>query len=489
MRTFDKSETTRALIAIGIFIFASVIVMLYGGFSAGDDTFIYLRYVQNALTGHGFTFNPGETSYGCTSTLWAFLMKPIAYFAGNNVWTWKIASSILFGLRASFLYLLLSRFRVGFGWTLTLTLAAIVEPHTFRWASSGMENSLAVLLLTVAAYLFFLCAEKASVIKLILLGLVCALLPFTRPELALISLAVSIFVPLIILNYRFLAAFFATEVVVFGLCLALVWFCFGALIPQSAEAKALFLQFPTRYYALLQCAKIVLTGGISLLIVLVLVNGISKGAKCWRLAALFCFIVSILYLSYRNHLVSTRYASYICAPVVLAAIIVIAEKVAAGTPRTYCFKAAIILHLLISAGVLVYLWPTTRAGDYHDIRKVAEALSSRTDENSRIAVSEVGAFGFYSDRYIIDLDGLTDRATLSWAKQNGPGLGMAGLENLLIARGATHFIDTRSEQNQTLIRGKRLNFTVILEMNVTRDILQSGKPTETRWRVYELTPK
>src|SRR5437016_6046423 len=148
MKIFNESVRTQTLTALVVFIFVLAIALLYGGASSGDDTFIYMRYVHDALAGHGYTFNPGEPSYGCTSSLWAFVMTPIAKLAGNNIWTWKIASSVLFGLRGSVLYLFLSRFRINIVWALFLTLAAVIEPHSFRWASSGMENSLAVLLVT-----------------------------------------------------------------------------------------------------------------------------------------------------------------------------------------------------------------------------------------------------------------------------------------------------------------------------------------------------
>src|SRR6266700_1539174 len=133
MRISNESGIAQTLITIGVFIFALAIALLYGGASSGDDTFIYMRYVHNALAGHGYTFNPSEPSYGCTSALWAFVMTPIAKLPGNNIWTWKIASSVMFGLRGSVLYLFISRFRISITWTLFLTLAVIIEPLSFRW--------------------------------------------------------------------------------------------------------------------------------------------------------------------------------------------------------------------------------------------------------------------------------------------------------------------------------------------------------------------
>ena len=39
-----------------------------------DDGFIGFRYVQNALAGHGFVYNPGERVEGYTNFLWVALL-------------------------------------------------------------------------------------------------------------------------------------------------------------------------------------------------------------------------------------------------------------------------------------------------------------------------------------------------------------------------------------------------------------------------------
>src|SRR5436190_9769154 len=160
--TIDRPRRLSAITAISVFMAVLLLVLLYDGASAGDDTFIYMRYVRNALAGHGFTFNPGEPSYGCTSALWTFIMTPLAKFAGNTIWTWKVVSSVIFALRASILFLFFSRFRISTAAALLLTLAVTLEPHSLRWAGSGMENSLAVFLLTLAGVVFWKLCEKPS---------------------------------------------------------------------------------------------------------------------------------------------------------------------------------------------------------------------------------------------------------------------------------------------------------------------------------------
>ena len=367
-----------------------------------------------------------------------------------------------------------------------LTFAVVIEPHSFRWAASGMENSIAVLLLTIAAYLFWLCMERPSATTVTGLAIIAALLPFARPEFAPLSLAMACFAIFAAKKKPLIVVFFAAAAACALTAFTLVWFCFGALIPQSAAAKAIFLKPAIPYSALLQCGMIILSGCLCAIAILILIRGLSREAKNWRLATVFSVSIAILYLGYRNQLVSTRYASYLCAPIVLAAAAVAAERLSASAKRFHYAKILIVLHLMISGAVLAYLYPATRAADYRDIKKVGEFVASHTSSDARIAISEVGAFGFYSDRYVIDLVGLTDAATLNWARQNGGVIGREGFENLLIARGATNFIDTRSSDAGP-VRGRKLDFNLIFELPIKRDIMSiSGQPAEITWRVYEV---
>jgi len=49
-------------------------VILLGDYIGHDDAYIYLRYAKNISAGHGWSFNPGEPSYGTTSPLWTLIL-------------------------------------------------------------------------------------------------------------------------------------------------------------------------------------------------------------------------------------------------------------------------------------------------------------------------------------------------------------------------------------------------------------------------------
>ena len=59
-------------------ILVAVLLFLVFGLSfveyRTDDTYIFLRYSSNLVSGHGLAFNPGEPVYGFTSVLWVLLL-------------------------------------------------------------------------------------------------------------------------------------------------------------------------------------------------------------------------------------------------------------------------------------------------------------------------------------------------------------------------------------------------------------------------------
>ncbi|HOU93544.1 MAG TPA: hypothetical protein PLU22_20975, partial [Polyangiaceae bacterium] len=141
------------LIAVGLPLAAGVAVRGYGGSATGDDTFIYMRYVAHALAGDGYVFNVGEASYGFTSALWVLVMTPIAALGGNRVEVWQWASSLMFAASSVVVFGRLRWGGVGATRATALAVVSLLEPHTFRWASSGMENGLTALVLALVVSL------------------------------------------------------------------------------------------------------------------------------------------------------------------------------------------------------------------------------------------------------------------------------------------------------------------------------------------------
>ena len=460
----------------GLAVFAAA--WLYGGPSAGDDTFIYMRYVRNVLTGHGFVFNVGEASAGITSYIWAFLMAGIARVAGNTLLVYKAVSTLLFAVACALLAVACRRRALPAGAALGLAAVLALEPHTLRWAASGMENGLAVLALVAVALCFT--APRATPAA----GVSAGLLPFVRPELGLYSSGA---VFLAFLRRKRRAWLFAAVAAMTGLALAAaVYAAFGALLPQTATAKALFLRQQVSGYAVVQSMKILLSGALPGLVLLVAgLRSASPPVRAWGLLTLVSLGTTILYLGARNHLVSTRYGTVLSGPIVLAAVLVAADRWSRDLhPRGYA--AALLLQAALSLALLVRTYPATRVAEHEEIGKVADFVAARVEPGARIALTEIGAFGFASDFYIIDLVGLTDPETLAWGRRHGAPRSIADLEQLLIHRRAQVYIDAFA--GPTPIEGAQLRFEPLGEIPVRRRNLSSGRIVPDLWRVYRLRP-
>jgi hypothetical protein len=495
-RIFYDSETRsshtskRLILGIGIMIGVTLTSRLYGGLSVGDDTFIYMRYVANALDGFGFTYNPGEISFGVTSPAWTLLMTGIATVAGNNLQTWRGASSLLLGLSALVLFFHCSA-RVRPPLAALLAITAVLEPHTFRWSSSGMENSLCVLGLTVTALMFVRFGDRPTSENWpnsAALGMLTGLMPILRPELAVFSTGIVI---CLLTNHAQVASrriFFGTAIAAVGCSIILTYTLFGSFLPQTAVAKAIALHQVDLRYGLSQAIKIIVSGSVGVLLLVAIGRTFNKYLAYWRVVTCVGVIAFALYLGLRNHLVSTRYASTLAFPCVLLGVLLLADAAANGTLRRWQL-ILVGLHLSLSGALLAYTFPATRTAEHVAIASLAESLRPSADAGAcRVALTEVGAFGFYSGCYVIDLVGLTDKQTLRWMLENREQATGARIADILRQRAATHFVHSflRTGDPTVLIQGFHLE--LLNEMPVVRNNMSRGTPTADLWRLYAVSP-
>lgn len=459
-------------------------IYFYGGSISGDDTFIYMRYVNNVNKGNGFCYNLQEKSFGTTSILWPLFMLPITEIFGNKIEIWKLTACFFGVLKAIILFLFFSSLNLNIIKSSFLTFFSFLEPHSFRWLSSGMENSISIFFLTLTAIIYYKCnqSEVQSKIYYYVLGLVIGIIPFLRPEFALFSIGIIIYYIfnlrskiVIILIPAFLTVLFFT---------ALTYLLTGFLIPQTAEAKAIGL-FNGHIYAFKQTLKIIISGTLGSAILLFLLRNKKLKSSSWNLITIISLVSSIIYLVKIGQLVSTRYATFLCSPIILASTFSIAELLKIEINNK--IKSSILIQIFIFIFFLIYLFPSTRLNEEKDIRIMAEYSVNNLKNNSRIALTEIGAYGYYTDFYIIDMIGLVDTSSLNWIKKYGRPRNIQELEKFLIFRNATHYIDCFSEQVE--LKGKNINFTLLKTVKVVRNNLSTGVPLESFWRLYSISVK
>ena len=263
-------------------------------------------------------------------------------------------------------------------------------------------------------------------------------------------------------NERFL--FFATTVLSSLILIILVYIVTGFFIPQTAAAKAISL-YNGHVYTLTQVFKIIGSGALGAILILIVLRSVEGPSKIWYWITIISLLISVVYLVIIGQLVSTRYAIVLCSPLILTSTLLLADI----RRNAFNFKMifSIILQILIFILVVIYVFPSTRLSEEKDILKIANYSRYELTNNSRVALTEIGAYGYYSDIYIIDLIGLVDTSTLSWIKEFGRPTNIKELENLLIYRSATHYIDCFSVNEQ--LNGEKLYFTLLKTVKVTRE--------------------
>lgn len=471
------------LAAAAVAVAVAVLSPLYGGLAVGDDTFIYMKYVQNYLDGAGFVFNPGEASHGVTSSLWPLLMALVAGGLANTVEVWRGAGIALIALAAAIVFWITRRVSTGPGPALLVTAFWLGDPHTFRWSSSGMENSLAFFSLALLAVAYWRSLTTPGLVHPALAGVAAGAIAFVRPELSLFAAGVGLSLALSGGRPRAVSVFLLAAAAAGLVTAGATWAGFGSLVPQTALAKATQTQTDP-LYALRQALVIVGSGAAGSFPLLARsLRSADPVARPLAMAALGAVGATVAYLALHNSLVSTRYAVSLSTPLVVAAALVAAREIEVRRRPSPLVVGATALQLAAAVAVLAYVFPVTRTPETAQIRAFAERARALTPPDARIALTEIGTFGFHAGRYVIDLYGLTDRETLTWVLAHGRPGSPEELEALLAHRRATHYVDP---VGQAVPRGARFRFVPVLEQPVIRNNFSIGEDMRHVWRLYRL---
>ena len=484
-------------------LFASILVFFtalcfsfwYCGPSDYDDTYIYMRYVDNFLSGHGMVYNIGEQSHGVTSFIWPQIMIFMALIFGNTILVWKFVGAIFFagGISLTFLALnnsskLLMR--------LLVILPCLVAPFTLRSSSSGMENGLVVFFLGLFVFNWMMLIntryDDSKHRKLaFLLGILTGILPFVRPELAILSCGTAIY---FILERKLFILYFIPAIVTLLLMVTASMLLMGSIIPQTAAAKSITLEQTDLTYGIRQTFKILLSSSGVALLYLIIQYRMLKQYNWLTYSIIAGVVMTVIYLGVQNHLVSTRYAVIFSFPIIL--LFTLHTHYILSLPETKHSHvnltiAAIFVQVFLSFAVLIYMFPATRIQVGASIQGIASYIDKKTELNARIATTETGAFGFFSRRYIIGLLGLVDKKTLQYYYLYGkPPLepGNPLFDKLMIERGATHYINAYWHNPKKNIGQGKVFYTLLhTDNSIIRNNLSSDRNNlKQTWNLYQV---
>jgi hypothetical protein len=247
-----------------VFVLCTLFVALAVSLSSGaliDDAYIAIRYSVRLANGHGLTFQDGPAVEGYSCFSWVLLGALFEKLGVSSV-----VSLPLLGIGCGAATVAVVA-RAAQRWSASAAAGVVpglflVSPGLAYYAGSGLETALYALLVALA-----LVASLEG--RPIATAVACALALLTRPEAAgLIALTLSIGVVRAASAQR--RAWYAAGACVFvvaALYAAFKWSYFGALLPNTAIAKAPVLDQGFSYVGLCLIDPSLLLGLASVLLV------------------------------------------------------------------------------------------------------------------------------------------------------------------------------------------------------------------------------
>jgi hypothetical protein len=395
-----------------------------------DDSYIHLRLADNWLHGRGFVINPGESATPESSALWGALLclaglaripLPFAAMALG------VIAYLALGPLAWLILRRLTRDRV----LAFLGAAAVLTTGRLVWAAgSGMEITLAAALgLTLIWFDLRWPRRRFSW----LVGATGGLATLARPELALLVAVIAVTRSGGIrrvgpwLEAALAAAIFATYP------LHLAWHTGSWLPPTLIGRMALFDQTRgefVRYqlWALVRSGNIV----VALLLIPALWAVIARprvrrAPALWLWpAAQFAFALALFHVSYHH----SRYLMPIVPPLIIAVTAALPrlvrwwKRVDESTSQRVNPLARVLAGLILLGAVAALpLWHRTyelNVSNIHDQQiTIARWINANVPPGALLAVNDIGAYTYFTDRPVVDVAGLATPSLLP-ALRRGP---------------------------------------------------------------------
>lgn len=386
-----------------------------------DDAWIHQTYARNLVELGKWVYVPGQTSAGSTAPLWTLLLS-VGYLFSHSLpyfWTYLLGILALFctALTGEIIYR-----GLGVHQTRSIPLAGLfiaTEWHLLWGAVSGMETILFAFII-MAVFATLIRAKPNYGVAGFLIGLSC----WVRPD-GLTLLGPAIFIILLEKSdwkhkIRRILTVFMGFAILFGAYLGFNYSLGEVFLPNTFYAKqaeySSMQQIPIwrRFFSL---ASLPLIGAGSLLIPGVAVAcWRSIKLRDWRMIALFLWWSGYTAIYALRLPVNYQHGRYLipAMPVFFILGLVGTSRLLSIQYSTSRLGWAIGRLILISLIAVQLIFAVKGATVYREDVAIIETemvataqwLNQNTEPGAVIAVHDIGAIGYFSQRPLLDLAGL-----------------------------------------------------------------------------------
>jgi hypothetical protein len=381
-----------------------------------DETYVYLQHGRNIARGDGLAFNAGSASFGVTGPLWALL---IAGGVKLGLDPYVVAKTLDIVFASVALLAVMAFAYVVIRDRLYAIIAAWIfsfDAWYLRWAGSGTEMSLAVLLAMLAMWYAY---KKEHVTS----SLVAGLLTLVRPEGVLLFLATQVDAAMNSRSrmsaLRVAVGSVLIYVMVVGTWLGFSYVYFGSMLPN----QLLNVSFNGSFWMTLlrDCwmgMKII--GSTQLLLVLFLVGGIVLTVRKfgWHIIReegfplLWVLAIPLWYVIF-NVEVGSRQLLLVLPVIVVYGLwgVKRIENADLVSPQRGLALLLIVAGIALAQNQVVYrVWAVPQMnnlelGVTECLKPMAYWLRTNTPAGTTVLTPQAGVVGYVSERTVYDASG------------------------------------------------------------------------------------
>lgn len=375
-----------------------------------DDALIYLRYLRNFFDGNGLVYNVGDRFNGLTSPLYSYLLIAANTAIQNlQATTVLISGLFLFCASAAGSNLMASGTRMG-----KLLCGLFVVSFNYFYLTFGMETSLFLFLSALA----LLCYRRESYFGL---GVTLGLLFLTRSEGVFLGLVI---VADYIIRHRKLphVRYIAAPVLLIGANFLFNYFYYGAFLPATGGAKIgqgksgfwgtglIFLNIEYMYGWVF--------GNSSRMLWFLIPSCLLGVAMSWRERTTWLVLAYLALLGGFYTIANIPNYHWYYAPFYYFALLFSATGAWHAIARTAQLPVGRVTGIAIGvAAALATAWfvqhsfrlANVERGPMDAYKNIGNWIKHNTPPDSVLAAVEIGTVGWYSERYLVDILGLTNR--------------------------------------------------------------------------------